>query len=336
MTGNSQAFTGYLLDIYGSQQTNLLMWVVTILLLGAGIYYLFVVKTKKLVANNKDLEERVTNSDRKLQQKISELVHANETLRVTQQQLIQSDKMASLGALTAGIAHEIQNPLNFINNFSDLSVELLHELDETENAEERKGLVTDLRQNLEKITFHGKRADSIVKGMLQHSRSSTAEKQPTDINKLVEEFFILAYHGMRAKDPGFNCVMDKNLAQGLPLVKIIPQDVSRVILNIFNNSFYAVDERRKSDGKDYRPVVSIATEQIDGKIVITIRDNGKGIPDSIRDKIFNPFFTTKPIGQGTGLGLSISYDIIVRDHFGDLQLDTKPGEYTQFKITLPF
>ena len=311
------------------------MWLVIIILLGGAVYFLFIVRTKKIVSLKKGLEDKLSNMNRQLQVKTSELVHANESLRVTQKQLIQSDKMASLGQLTAGIAHEIQNPLNFINNFSELSVELLNELDETQDLAEKKVLVSDLKQNLEKITFHGKRADSIVKGMLQHSRSSTAEKQATDINRLVEEFFILAYHGMRAKDPGFNCVMDKKLAPGLPHVKIIPQDVSRVILNIFNNSFYAVDERRKSEGKEYRPIVSITTEQIGSQIDITIRDNGKGIPEEIRDKIFNPFFTTKPIGQGTGLGLSISYDIIVRDHFGDLQLETKAGEFTQFKITLP-
>ncbi len=335
MTEYLQMINLTILDVQNTQPVNIWMWLAIVILLSALIYYLFFMRSKKLISDKKALEEKMAIAGLQLQQKSHELVLANETLRVTQKQLIQSDKMASLGQLTAGIAHEIQNPLNFINNFSELSAELLKELDDTQDANERKTIVADLIQNLEKITFHGKRADSIVKGMLQHSRSSTAEKQPTDINRLVEEFFILAYHGMRAKDPGFNCVMDKKLAAGLPLIKIIPQDVSRVILNIFNNSFYAVDERRKSEGKDYRPIVSITTEQIDGKIVITIRDNGKGIPDEIRDKIFNPFFTTKPIGQGTGLGLSISYDIIVRDHFGDLQMDTKAGEFTQFKITLP-
>jgi two-component system NtrC family sensor kinase len=291
-------------------------------------------RSRKITVENKQLEEKAGHAMKQLQHKTAELIHTTESLRATQKQLIQSEKMASLGQLTAGIAHEIQNPLNFVNNFSELSVELINELETTE-GDEKKIIVDDLKQNLEKIVFHGKRANSIVKGMLQHSRSSTAEKQLTDINKLVEEFFILAYHGMRAKDPGFNCKMEKNLAAGLPMVKIIPQDVSRVILNIFNNSFYAVDERRKLEGKDFKPVVMISTEQVDGKIVIRIRDNGRGIPDEIRDKIFNPFFTTKPTGQGTGLGLSISYDIIVKDHFGDMQIDTKAGEYTEFKITLP-
>jgi two-component system NtrC family sensor kinase len=292
-------------------------------------------RTRSLAAEKERLEEKAGNAARQLQHKTTELIQTTETLRATQKQLIQLEKMASLGQLTAGIAHEIQNPLNFVNNFSELSVELINELDNTQNGEEKQTIVDDLKQNLEKIVFHGKRANSIVKGMLQHSRSSTAEKQLTDLNKLVEEFFILAYHGMRAKDPGFNCKMEKHLAPGIPMVKIIPQDVSRVILNIFNNSFYAVDERRKLEGNDYKPVVMISTEQVDGKIVIKIRDNGRGIPDEIRNKIFNPFFTTKPTGQGTGLGLSISYDIIVKDHFGDMQLDTKVGEYTEFKITLP-
>ena len=258
-----------------------------------------------------------------------------ENLKSTQTQLIQSEKMASLGQLTAGIAHEIKNPLNFVNNFSELSVELITELEEGVSPEEQKDITDDLKQNLEKINFHGKRADSIVKGMLQHSRSSVAEKQPTDINKMVEEFFNLAYHGMRAKDPGFNCTMEKNLAKDIPQIKIISQDISRVILNIFNNAFYAVDERSKSNGKDYQPKVSITTSFDNGKVFISIRDNGKGIPDDIKDKIFNPFFTTKPTGQGTGLGLSISYDIIVKGHNGGLVVNSKAGEYTEFLITLP-
>lgn len=298
-------------------------------------YFIFRGRSGKTSDDRKELEEKISKMNSELKEKTVELTKATDDLHATQNQLIQLEKMASLGQLTAGIAHEIQNPLNFVNNFSELSVELLEELNGNAGGEEKQMIVSDLKQNLQKIVFHGKRADSIVKGMLQHSRTSALEKQPTDINKLVEEFFTLAYHGMRAKDPGFNCVMDKQLTPGLPMVKIIPQDVSRVILNIFNNSFYAVDERTKLEGKSYRPIVSIGTEQVDGKIVITIRDNGRGIPDEIREKVFNPFFTTKPTGQGTGLGLSISHDIIVKGHGGDLKLDTEAGKYTQFKITLP-
>jgi signal transduction histidine kinase len=293
------------------------------------------IRTTVLSKRNSELKNSLDKANSLLKEKYSELTNTKETLRATQNQLIQSEKMASLGQLTAGIAHEIQNPLNFVNNFSEISVELLEELDDHPLVEAQKSLVLDVKQNLQKILFHGKRADSIVKGMLQHSRTSAAEKLPTDINKLVEEFFILAYHGMRAKEPGFNCVMDKQLSPNLPMVRIIPQDVSRVILNIFNNSFYAVDERSKTEGKVYRPTVSIATRQVNGNILVTIRDNGKGIPDEIRDKIFNPFFTTKPTGQGTGLGLSISHDIIVKGHNGALHLDSRPGEFTEFKITLP-
>lgn len=269
-----------------------------------------------------------------IRQKEQELSKSNEKLLAARTQLIQLEKMASLGQLTAGIAHEIQNPLNFVNNFSEISVELLDEIIGSP-AEEQLSIIRDLKQNLQKIVFHGKRADSIVKGMLLQSRNAPGEKKPTDINKLVEEFFTLAYHGMRAKDPSFNCVMDKQLTPDLPLVNIISQDVSRVILNIFNNSFYAVDEKSKTEGKTYRPTVSISTKRLNGEIVVTIRDNGKGIPEEIQAKIFKPFFTTKPLGQGTGLGLSISRDIIENEHMGYLKLDTMPGEYTEFKIGLP-
>ncbi|MCC7231723.1 MAG: hypothetical protein IT242_02170 [Bacteroidia bacterium] len=292
------------------------------------------IRTNTLVKQNIVLEEKVNLRTHELQEKNVELTKTMDNLKNTQNQLIQSEKMASLGQLTAGIAHEIQNPLNFVNNFSELSVELLNEMDGSP-PEEQKEYIGDLKQNLDKIVFHGKRADSIVKGMLQHSRASTAEKQVTDINKLVEEFFNLAYHGMRAKDPGFNCAMEKDLAANLPMTKIIPQDISRVILNIFNNSFYAIDEKKKNQPGTYQPTVSISTRLVDGKIQVKIRDNGKGIPQEVKEKIFNPFFTTKPTGQGTGLGLSISYDIIVKGHNGDIRVDSKPGEFTEFTIILP-
>jgi len=294
------------------------------------------IRTNTLVKQNVLLEEKVHVRTHELQEKNVELTKTMDNLKSTQTQLIQSEKMASLGQLTAGIAHEIQNPLNFVNNFSELSVELLDELSTAPDEAEKKEIVGDLKQNLGKIVFHGKRADSIVKGMLQHSRASTAEKQITDINKLVDEFFNLAYHGMRAKDPAFNCSMQKDLAPDIPQIKIIPQDISRVILNIFNNSFYAVDEKKKvQDNGNYQPTVSITTKKTGDKVLIAIRDNGKGIPSDIKDKIFNPFFTTKPTGMGTGLGLSISYDIIVKGHGGDLKVDSKSGEFTEFTILLP-
>ena len=293
------------------------------------------IRTNTLVKQNIVLEEKVNQRTHELQDKNIQLTNTMENLRSTQDQLIQSEKMASLGQLTAGIAHEIQNPLNFVNNFSEISVELLGELEEVPDKTEQKEIIGDLKQNLDKIVFHGKRADSIVKGMLQHSRASTAEKQPTDINKLVDEFFNLAYHGMRAKDPSFNCSMEKHLAKDLPPINIIPQDISRVILNIFNNSFYAVDERKRMEPKNYQPTVSITTLKENNKVIIRIRDNGKGIPQDIKDKIFNPFFTTKPTGQGTGLGLSISYDIIVKGHSGEISVDSKPGEFTEFVLAFP-
>jgi signal transduction histidine kinase len=299
------------------------------------VFFYIRLRTNSLMNQKILLDEKANLLGNQLRDSRQELTETKEELTRMQNQLIQTEKMASLGQLTAGIAHEIQNPLNFVNNFSELSVELLDELETLEAPEHRKQIIDDLRQNLGKILFHGKRADSIVKGMLQQSRTASPDKQPTDINKLVEEFFILAYHGMRAKDPGFNCTMEKHLEPNLPLLRVIPQEVSRVILNIFNNSFYAVDERSKSDGKGFRPKVSIATRRLNGSVMISIRDNGKGIPAEVREKIFQPFFTTKPAGQGTGLGLSISRDIIVNGHSGEMALDTVPGEFTEFTITLP-
>ena len=315
--------------------TSLLTLFIAFFLFAIFVYIYRRFLQNSLIKKNTQLEENTNQLTDQLEKLKIELSKTVESLRSTQNQLIQSEKMASLGQLTAGIAHEIQNPLNFVNNFSELSVELLEELNGNPTLEEQKSIVNDIKQNLQKIAYHGKRADSIVKGMLQHSRTASVEKQPTDINKLVEEFFVLAYHGMRAKDPGFNCSMEKHLAMDLPLVKIIPQEINRVILNIFNNSFYAVDERSKNEGKGYRPTVSISTQKVNGSITVTIRDNGKGINEEIRKKIFTPFFTTKPMGHGTGLGLSISRDIIVKGHNGDLKLDSKPGEYTEFIITLP-
>jgi signal transduction histidine kinase len=264
-------------------------------------------------------------------------------LQATQKQLIQSEKMASLGELTAGIAHEIQNPLNFVNNFSDVSNELLEEMKtelEKGNTEEAKAIADDVKQNLEKILHHGKRADGIVKGMLQHSRSSSGVKEPTDINALADEYLRLAYHGLRAKDKSFNAAMKTDYDVSIGLVKVIPQDIGRVILNLITNAFYAVTEKKKAPqppkgGVEYEPVVTVSTKKVNGKVEVYVKDNGTGIPQKALDKIFQPFFTTKPTGQGTGLGLSLSYDI-VKAHGGELKVETKEGEWTEYIILLPF
>jgi len=250
--------------------------------------------------------------------------------------------MASLGELTAGIAHEIQNPLNFVNNFSEVNTELLVELkDELDkgNFEDAKAIADDVIANEEKITFHGKRADGIVKGMLQHSRSNSGAKEPTDINALADEYLRLAYHGLRAKDKSFNATMKTDFDETIGNINIIPQDIGRVILNLITNAFYVVDEKKKSphllkEGLEYEPTVWVSTKKLGNTIEIKVADNGNGIPQKILDKIFQPFFTTKPTGQGTGLGLSLSYDI-VKAHGGDLNVETKEGEGTEFIIQLP-
>jgi signal transduction histidine kinase len=259
-------------------------------------------------------------------------------LKATQAQLIQSEKMASLGELTAGIAHEIQNPLNFVNNFAEVNTELLDEFkEETEkgNLAEVKSIADDLKDNNQKIAFHGKRADSIVKGMLQHSRASTGKKEPTDINALTDEFLRLSYHGLRAKDKSFNAAMETNFDYNIDKVQVIPQDLGRVLLNLFNNAFYSVNEKKKNLNGLFEPKVFVSTEMINDKIQIVVKDNGNGIPQKILDKIYQPFFTTKPTGEGTGLGLSMSYDIITKAHGGELKVETKEGEFALFKIILP-
>ena len=261
-------------------------------------------------------------------------------LQFTQKQLIQSAKMASLGELTAGIAHEIQNPLNFVNNFSELSVELLNELREgtaSKSISERAGtdeIINDLEENLKKISDHGKRADSIVKGMLQHSRTSTGKKEFTDINALTEEYLRLSYHGLRAKDKDFKVTINKDLDKYIGEIEVVPQDIGRVLLNLFNNAFYAVNKKHKKANGGFTPIVSVATKKIGNKVELSIKDNGIGIPQNALDKIFQPFFTTKPAGEGTGLGLSLSYDVI-KAYGGDLKVDTKEGEFAEFIIQLP-
>jgi signal transduction histidine kinase len=258
-------------------------------------------------------------------------------LKETQKQLVQSEKMASLGELTAGIAHEIQNPLNFVNNFSEVSNELIDEMkEELEKGDisEAKAIAEDVKQNLDKIVHHGKRADAIVKGMLQHSRKSTGQKELTDINALADEYLRLSYHGLRAKDKTFNASMKTDFDETIGKVNVISQDMGRVLLNLYNNAFYAVAEKKKDSMNGYEPALFVSTKKLDGKVEICVKDNGNGIPQKTLNKIFQPFFTTKPTGEGTGLGLSLSYDI-VKVHEGTLKVETKEGEYTEFYIELP-
>lgn len=268
-------------------------------------------------------------------------------LKTTQNQLIQSEKLASLGELMAGIAHEIQNPLNFVNNFSDLSVDLVDELKEEMekpdiDKEYMDELFTDLSQNQEKINHHGKRASSIVKGMLDHSRESTGVRELIDINHLADEYLRLSYHGLRAKDKSFNSDFKTDFQDPLPKIAVIPQDLGRVLLNLINNAFYAVNEKRKkqpSEGfkpsEGYAPTVIVSTEQVANQIIIKIKDNGIGMSETVKAKVFQPFFTTKPTGLGTGLGLSLSYDIVTKGHGGSLEVESEIGAYTVFIIKLP-
>ena len=285
----------------------------------------YIIKRERERAQQKELEQA------------KEIEKAYKTLQATQAQLVQSEKMASLGELTAGIAHEIQNPLNFVNNFSEVNKELLTEMKEElekGNLDDAKAIADDVIANEEKIIQHGKRADSIVKGMLQHSRSSSGTKEPTDINALADEYLRLAYHGLRAKDKSFNAAMKTDLDESIGSINIIPQDMGRVILNLITNAFYVVAEKKKENIAGYEPTVSVKTKKVINKVEITVTDNGNGIPQKILDKIFQPFFTTKPTGQGTGLGLSLSYDI-VKAHGGELKVETKEGQGTTFSIILP-
>lgn len=292
-------------------------------------------------ARKAELEHLVVERTAELTTQKEELEKTLTELKAAQAQLVHSEKMASLGELTAGIAHEIQNPLNFVNNFSELSVELAQELAaEIEkpdpDIELIKDLSSDLAQNQEKINHHGKRAANIVTGMLQHARTSTGAKEPTDLNALADEYLRLSYHGLRAKDKSFNAKMVTHLDTSIGKVDVVPQDLGRVLLNLINNAFYAVTERKKQQPAGYEPTVTVSTRLLNAKTVeVRIQDNGTGIPDSVKAKIFQPFFTTKPTGQGTGLGLSLAYDIVTKGHGGSLELKSKEGAGTEFVLSLP-
>jgi two-component system NtrC family sensor kinase len=292
---------------------------------------------EKEIQKNELIAQQKIELEQQVKERTSELKKSLEDLTAAQSQLIQSEKMVSLGELTAGIAHEIQNPLNFVNNFSDVNRELLEELKEEAakgNLDEVRAIATDVIQNEEKINHHGKRADAIVKGMLEHSRSNSGIKEPVDINALCDEYLRLSYHGLRAKDKSFNATLETDFDKSVDKVNLVSQDIGRVVLNLINNAFYAVNEKKKTELSKYEATVSISTKKVEDKVEIRITDNGGGIPENVIGKIFQPFFTTKPTGQGTGLGLSLSYDII-KAHDGKLTVETKEQEGTVFVIQLP-
>jgi len=327
-------------------------WIMYVMLFASAIYAFVYYRSRQLMKDKRLLEEQVQirteevlHQKEEIESQRDNLENQRNTLeqtltelKTTQNHLIQSEKMASLGELTAGIAHEIQNPLNFVNNFSEVSVELLDELKQevrAGNNEEVMAIADDLSQNLGKISQHGKRADSIVKGMLEHSRSRSGQKEPTDINIIAGEFMRLSYHGLRSKDKTFNSELITHFDADLPKIAIVQQDIGRVLLNLFNNAFYAVNQRAKTSGPDYRPEVTVSTSLENGRVVIKVKDNGIGIPDAIKEKIMQPFFTTKPTGEGTGLGLSLTYDMVVKGHGGSIKVDSVENEYTLFTIQLP-
>ncbi len=323
-------------------RTYVLLAAIAVFMLIAGIFYRN--NRQKQKVNNLlfHQNEEIVQQKEEIESQRDDLEKTLSDLKATQTQLIQSEKMASLGELTAGIAHEIQNPLNFVNNFSEVNLEMLKEL-QAENLKPKaeqdeqtaNELISDLIANEEKINHHGRRADSIVKGMLEHSRSATGQKEPTDINLMADEFLRLSHHGLRAKDKSFNAEVVTHLAAGLPKVNAIPQDIGRVLLNLFNNAFYAVNQKQKSLGGNYKPEVSVSTSTENGQVIIKVKDNGIGIPDAIKEKIMQPFFTTKPTGEGTGLGLSLTYDMVVKGHGGNIQVNSVEGEGTELIISIP-
>jgi len=300
---------------------------------------------KKLEEYSRTLEQKVAERTQALAEKNEALAKTLEQLRATQNQLIVSEKLASLGALTAGIAHEIKNPLNFVNNFAQLTIEMVQDLTQefepqkahmdSESIEEIEILLGDLTQTADKINRHGQRADRIVQGMLAHSREGTGVRQSTDLNRLLDEYVNLAYHGIRAKDSSFNVAIEKDYDQTIGMVNVVSQDLSRVFLNIVNNACYAVDRKKREINSDFSPMIWVRTKDLGEHIEISIRDNGPGIAPEVRDHIFNPFFTTKPTGEGTGLGLSISYDIVVHEHQGKIKVETEEGQFADFTVVLP-
>jgi two-component system NtrC family sensor kinase len=297
---------------------------------------------EKEIERNQLIAQQKVELEKRVKKRTSELKQSLEDLKSTQAQLIQSEKMASLGELTAGIAHEIQNPLNFVNNFSEVNTELIEEAGEEidkGNISEVKTILNDIKDNEEKIIHHGKRADAIVKGMLQHSRVSKGQKEMTDINALADEYLRLSYHGFRAKDKSFNATMQTDFDESIGKINIVPQDMGRVLLNLFNNAFYAAplppNGGFNNPQNKHEPTVWVSTKKLGDKILISVRDNGPGIPKNIIDKIFQPFFTTKPTGQGTGLGLSLAYDIVTKEHGGQIKVESKEGEGTAFIVQLP-
>ena len=292
---------------------------------------------EKEIEKNQLIAQQKVQLEKEVKERTAELSQSLHDLRSTQSQLIQSEKMASLGELTAGIAHEIQNPLNFVNNFSEVSNELIDEMKSelaTGNKQQAIEIADDVKENLGKILHHGKRADAIVKGMLQHSRASSGKKELTDINALSDEYLRLAYHGLRAKDKSFNAKFETDFDPNLRKINVVPQDIGRVLLNLINNAFYAVDEKKRQLDGSYEPCVSISTRKVDSHVEVRVKDNGNGIPKKVLDKVFQPFFTTKPTGVGTGLGLSLSYDI-VKAHGGEIKVKTEEGKGTDFTIRLP-
>jgi len=307
----------------------------------SAIILFFIVLAAVFARNNGQKQKAnrlLTEQKEEISAQRDHLKTALDQLKSTQTQLIQSEKMASLGELTAGIAHEIQNPLNFVNNFSEVNTELIDDLQNEINKgdyAEAKAIANDIKENQQKINHHGKRADFIVKGMLQHSRTSTGEKQLTNLNILADEFLKLSYHGLRAKDKNFNAEMITHFDDNLPRVNIAQQDIGRVLLNLFNNAFYAVSQRQKTAGTDYKPTVTVSTALVNNDVIIRVKDNGIGIPAAIKDKIMQPFFTTKPTGEGTGLGLSLSYDIVVKGHGGNITVDSTEDYGAEFSIKLP-
>lgn len=301
---------------------------------------------EKLEDYSRTLEQKVAERTQALAEKNETLAKTLEQLKATQNQLIVSEKLASLGALTAGIAHEIKNPLNFVNNFAQLTIEMVQDLMQeiepqkagmdSESVEEIEILLNDLTQTADKINQHGQRADRIVQGMLAHSREVTGERESTDLNTLLDEYINLAYHGIRAKDSNFNVTFEKDYDQTIGMINIVAQDLGRVFLNIVNNACYAVDKKKKTThANNFSPMIWIRTKNLGKRVEISIRDNGPGIAPEIRDQIFDPFFTTKPTGEGTGLGLSISYDIIVHEHQGEIKVETEEGEFADFTVVLP-